>query len=171
MEDLHEFSLFCATFKCGQMMTSHVDINAPLEQCGCTGASRQHFRCQWASMQFTAWFQRCGRPAFQNISQTFCTRGRTCSDRLLGLVSAITPLTGVTGRAFLEKCKYNLLKFLDWVSVCASFLKRKLLVWFRFRRINTDRKSKRLPGTYSMRNRADVQLRWCLAEPLQQHRS
>lgn len=148
-----------------------VDLNAPFEQCGCTGASRQHFRCQWASMQFTAWFQRCGRPAFQNISQTFCTRGRTCRDRLLDLVSAIISLTGVTGRAFLEKFKYNLLKFLDWISVCASFLKRKLLVWFCFRRINTDRKSKWLPGTYSMRNRADVQLRWCLAEPLQQHRS
>lgn len=60
----------------------NVDLNAPFEQHGHAGASRQHVRCQWALMQFTGWFQRCGKPAFQNISQALPTRGRTCSDRL-----------------------------------------------------------------------------------------
>lgn len=70
-----------------------------------------------------------------------------------------------------KKMKYNLLKFLAWISVHASVLKCKLLAWFCFSWINPDRTSKYLPGTHSLISRANVKLWWCLAEPLQQHRS
>lgn len=115
------------------------DLNAPFEQRGCTGASWQHFRCQYASVQFTAWFQRCGGPAFQIISQTFCTRGTTCSNRLHRFGICHYSLNWSNRKCISRKN----------VSFWREFqcMQCKLLVWFCFSWINTDWKSIWLPGT------------------------